>query len=153
MRGGLEMTAPTMSTELKEAGRRAFDEIVLHKLALGIEAFGKWIAVNLSDGRSDHVLYDSRGDAVRHQHGCERDRAYIPVKPGSIDPLELAAFIGVSRKMRAAGIAIPDVDHRNGGLDVIQRTSARDQYAQLRNMFRGDNIPSNLIIPGIGVFE
>jgi len=71
-----------MSKELREAGQRAFDEIVLHKLALGIEAFGKWIAVNLSDGRSDHVLYDTRGDAVRHQHGYERDRAYIPVKPG-----------------------------------------------------------------------
>jgi len=147
------VTAPAISKQLREAGRRAFDEIVLHKLALGVEAFGKWIAVNLSDGRSDHVLYDTRGDAVRHQHGCERDKAYIPVKPGAIDVLELATFIGVSRRMREAGIAIPDVDHRNGGLDVIQRTSARDQYAQLRNMFRGDTNPSNLIIPGVGVFE
>lgn len=147
------MTAPTMTKELKEAGRHAFDEIVLHKLALGVEAFGKWIAVNLSDGRSDHVLYDTRGDAVRHQRGCERDKAYVPIKPGAIDHLEVAAFIGVSRRMRAAGIAVPDVDHRNGGLDVIQRTSARDQYAQLRNLFRGDVNPSNLIIPGTGVFE
>jgi len=142
-----------MSKELREAGQRAFDEIVLHKLALGIEAFGKWIAVNLSDGRSDHVLYDTRGDAVRHQHGYERDRAYIPVKPGAIDVTQLAAFIGVSRRMRDAGIAVPDVDHRSGGLVPIQRTSARDQYAQLRNLFRGDTNPSNLIIPGTGVFE
>lgn len=147
------MTEPRLSRELLEAGQRAYDEVVLHKLAQGIEAFGKWIAVNLSDGRSDHVLYDTRGDAVRHQHGCERDKAYIPVKPGAIDAREIAAFIGVSRRMRDSGVAVPDVDHRNGGLDVIQRASSRDQYAQLRNMFRGDVNPSNLIIPGIGEFR
>lgn len=142
-----------LSRELQEAGQRAYDAVVLHKLAGGADAFGKWIAVNLSDGRSDNVLYDTRRDAVRHQHGCERDKAYIPVKPGLASPHELGTFIGVGRRMRDAGVAIPDVDHRNGGLDVIHRMSNTDNYAQLRNLFRGDVNPSNLIIPGIGEFR
>jgi len=142
-----------MNRELVEAGQRAYDSLILHKLASGVDAFGKWFAVNLSDGRSDGVLYDSRRDAVRHQKGCERDRAYIPVKPGLASPKELATFIDVGRRMRDAGVAIPDVDHRNGGLDLIHRISNVDEYASLRNLFRGDVNPSNLIIPGVGVFE
>jgi hypothetical protein len=38
--------------------------VTLHAVA---GSAGKWCAIRLADGTSDHVAYDSRGDAITHQ--------------------------------------------------------------------------------------
>jgi hypothetical protein len=140
-----------LSREVIEAGKRVHEKLVLHKLALGHEAYGKWFVVTLADGRSpdNDTLYPTRQAAVRYtaRKGCERDCAYVPIKPGTSDARELATFLAVQRRMRDAGLAVPDSDAPGGGLSPIVRASAQDQYTLLRNLFKGDVHPSNLIYP------
>lgn len=53
--------------------RRAYEAINLHYQALGNEASGKWVAVRMSDGGSDNILYDTKDQAVHfqlHMHQC-----------------------------------------------------------------------------------
>jgi hypothetical protein len=52
---------------LKEAGKRMADSLNLRIIVDGLAVTGRWMAFALADGRSDHVLYDTRADAIRHQ--------------------------------------------------------------------------------------
>lgn len=51
------------------AARRMDGWLRLHHQALTVEerAAGRWVAIRLSDGDSDGVVYDTRQDAMNHQ--------------------------------------------------------------------------------------
>lgn len=95
---GLELA----TQEEKDAVQRLCDAVNLHVDAQGSEAFGKYVAIRLSDGRSpDGTLYDTRADACRYQPDpwC----FYVKVGPGGIQPNEAWVVLGYARQARDAG--------------------------------------------------
>jgi hypothetical protein len=94
-----------------DSSRRAADAVNLHIYAHGDQAFGKWVAIRLSDGGSDGVLYDSRRDAIRHQFH-ERQCCYFRIPPfgQTITPAEAETFLSYNRSIYDAGYRMPDPD-------------------------------------------
>lgn len=131
-------------TELADAAARISDEFAMHRTADPYGSVGKWLAFRLEDGSSDHTLYDSRPAAVRH---CPdyRHWLFIQVGPWTCTPTEAAALLTANRKLVAAGYKSSDGTDSLGGRDIIKRSTARDQYRQLRALFRGDAPPTNII--------
>jgi hypothetical protein len=119
----------------------------MHKLANPLGSIGRWFAVALHDGTTDNVLYDSKRDAVLHQHHNEQWYAFVQVTPGDLDDRAAETWLSLHRRMYDAGIRIPDRDHKSGGVDVIKRASKEDMANQMRSMF-GKGHPSNILIPG-----
>jgi hypothetical protein len=132
---------------VSDAGKRVSDTYNLHKAADQYGAIGKWFAVALHDGTTDNTLYDSKAEAVRHQHHNEMYYAYVQVGPWSMPPKDADTFLALHRKMYDKNIRLADPDHRNGGKDLIKRATVEDQRSLLRSMFtRGAGPASNLII-------
>ena len=118
-----------------DAARRASDAVNLHYSVLGFDAVGKWVAVRLSDGRSDGVLYDSKREAVRHQ-ADERLCAFIRISPGGMNACRAESFLKMSRMARDAGFRLADPDAKHGGLDLIPRLTNEDQRRQMSALGR-----------------
>lgn len=97
---GLELA----TQEEKDAVQRLCDAVNLHVQAIGSEAFGKFIAVRLEDGRAvTNDLYDTRDDAVRHtihDPWC----FYVMINPGGIQPREAWVVLGYARQAKKAGV-------------------------------------------------
>ena len=93
-----------------DEARRASDIINMHLVANPANA-GKWVAIRLSDGGSDGVLYDSKGDAVRHQLH-EQQCCYVCIPPTGMPPMEAEVFIRFNRHLYDAGFRMPDPDSR-----------------------------------------
>lgn len=134
------------SGEHSDAAKRIRDEYALHRLADPIGNLGRWFAVALNDGTSDHVLYDTRRDAVTHQHHHEMWYAYIQLVPSTMTWCQAEAFLKGVRSMYNAGFRLTDPDHRSGGRSVITRTTTEDQRSLLNAITRGGR-PSNLVMP------
>lgn len=95
--------------DLNDAARRAYDDIMLHVLALKDDAVGKWVAINLSDGRTDRNLYDTREDAIRHKTDYH---CYICIPP-AVALSEVATFLRFSRAIFSAGMRVPDMSRHH----------------------------------------
>lgn len=92
-----------------DEGRRCSEAVNLHLESLGAEAIGKWVAIRLSDGGSDGILYDKKADAVRfqlHEFQC----AYVCIPPGGMPPNEADVYLRVHRQMYDAGVRFADPD-------------------------------------------
>lgn len=89
-----------------DAGRHCADAV---NLALEIGGLGKWIAVRLSDGKSDGNIYDTKDEAIRHQL-WEFQCAYIKIPPGGMQREHGARFLEVNRKLYDKGMRIADPD-------------------------------------------
>lgn len=113
-----------------DAAKRASDQVNLHLAAQGLEAFRKWVALRLSDGGSDGVLYDSKIMAVRHQ-ADEQLCAYVCVPPTRMSVCSAEAFLSFTRRAYNAGFRLTDPDSRTGGPDVIRRLTTKDQAMQV----------------------
>lgn len=87
-----------------DAAKRMADEITLHSIAGGA---GKWAAIRLADGGSDHAVYDSRSDAVRHQLSPEYC-TYILIPPGGMQYREADAVLSFWRQVYDAGFRAVD---------------------------------------------
>lgn len=96
---GLELA----TQEEKDAVQRLCEAVNIHVHALGSDAYGKFVAVRLEDGRSvDGTLYDTREDAVRHtihDPWC----FYVKVNPGGLGPREAWVVLGYARQAKKAG--------------------------------------------------
>lgn len=115
-----------------DAAKRVADEYNLHRLGAGDSSIGKWFAARLVDGTSDHVLYDSKRDAVRHQHHDEQYFTFIKINPGDMTPCAAAVMLRIARALADKGMRLADPDARSGGMDVIKRVTVEDQMAQSR---------------------
>jgi len=127
-----------VTPELIDAGKRASDQINLHRTFMQWDELKtKWIAFNLSDGSSDGILYDNKRDAIKHQVH-EFQCAYVCFKnliQGST-PKEMAIFIQFSRDAYKAGFRLPDPDDVTGGPDVLMTAAQTDYYRQaMRDSF------------------
>ena len=60
-----------------DAARRMAAAVTLAAMNGGA---GRWISIKLADGSTDHTIYDSRSDAVRHQLSPEY-ATYITIPP------------------------------------------------------------------------
>lgn len=124
-----------------DSAKRLYDTYNLHRLALGMDAIGKWFAAALADGRSDNVLYDSKYDCIRHQKHNEQFYTFIKIIPPSMNLCESEVMLSAARKHYEAGLRLADPDHKHGGMDIIKRISMEDQMAQMH----GRN--TNLVMP------
>lgn len=113
-----------------DAAKRLADTYNLHRMALDLDAVGKWFAVSLAEGRSDNVLYDSKVDCVRHQHHNESLYAFIKIAPPTMDACEAEVMLRTNRSLYDNGMRMADPDHKHGGPDVIKRLTVEDQLAQ-----------------------
>lgn len=129
-----------------DAAKRVYDAYSLHRMAAGRDAYGKWMACALADGRSDNTLYDSRGDAVRHQHHNEDRYIFVPVRPGAFTPCDAEVLLKCHRQLAATQKAMLDRDHRAGGRQIIRRLTVEDERASVLSILTG-SAPTNLILP------
>lgn len=67
-----------------DAARRFADTVALHQAALSFDELlaGRYMAVRLSDGGSDGVVYDTRPEAIAHQRHNSSRCIYPRIPPG-----------------------------------------------------------------------
>jgi len=82
-----------------DAARRMASAVTLASMNGGA---ARWLAVRLQDGGSDHVLYDSRSDAVAHQMSPEYS-TYVLVPPDGMTTGQADRVLGYWRDLRDAG--------------------------------------------------
>lgn len=87
-----------------DAGRHCSEAV---NLALLLGGVGKWVAIRLSDGKSDGNIYDTKADAIRHQLH-EFQCAYVKVPPDGMQPDHGARYLEVNRKLYDKGLRIAD---------------------------------------------
>jgi hypothetical protein len=100
----LPPTLADLAPKCGDAARRMADEITLHSIA---GSAGKWAAIRLADGGSDHVAYDTRSDAVRHQLSPEHC-TFVLVPPGGMRIREADAVLSFWRQAYDAGFRAVD---------------------------------------------
>lgn len=122
-----------------DAAKRCSDTYRLHRLADHFGSLRHWFAVSLADGTGDNVLYDSKADAVTHQHHNEDNYAFVQIVPSDMTVCDAETYLKIQRKLREAGIKVTDPQ-------PIPRLSREDMGSQMRSITRGTR-PSNLIWP------
>lgn len=125
-----------------DPAKRIHDTYMMHRLADPIGNIGRWFAVAIADGTTDNVLYDTRGDAIRHQHHNEFYYAYVQIVPSQMSICDAEIFLSGVRKTYQARKSLMDRDHAHGGMEIIPRLSIEDQRSQIAGK------PTNLVIPG-----
>jgi hypothetical protein len=70
---------------------------------------GRWVAAQLSDGKSDGAIYDTKADAIRHQLH-EYQCAYVKVPADGMQAEHATRYLEVHRKLYAKGMRIADPD-------------------------------------------
>jgi hypothetical protein len=85
------------------------DEVNMHVHALGEAASGRWVAIRLSDGGSDGVMYDTRPQAITHQFH-EKQCCYVRIPPFGqlMNPREAESYLVLHRSMYDAGYRLQD---------------------------------------------
>lgn len=95
----------------------------------------KWVAIRLSDGGHDGVLYDSKRDAVKHQMN-EQQCAYVSFMnlAGGASAKEMAIFLQFNRDAYDRGFRLTDPDNQFGGQEVLMTSAQRDRYSILHRI-------------------
>lgn len=119
-----------------DASKRISDAYNLH-IVCGARR-GQVMAFSLADGTSDGVLYDSREDAVSHQHHNEARRGYIRIGPGRMTVCEAASQLRWQR--HTVRLAAAQLGEKSGGLEVIPRLTIEGRERQLAALAAG-NLP------------
>ena len=88
-----------------------------------------WIAIRLSDGGSDGVIYDSKKAAITHQIH-EQQCAYVALRNliAGATAKEMDAYLEWNRGAYRAGLRMPDPDEKNGGPDLLMPSRIADKY-------------------------
>lgn len=100
------MNATNPLLRYSEAAHRA-SGIVRQAIADGHA--NRWIAIRLSDGGSDGVIYDWREDAIRHQLH-EQQCCYVCVPHDDMGPRAAENYLKWHRELYAAGLRLADPD-------------------------------------------
>lgn len=122
-----------------DGARRIYETYHLHRLAGDMfDVIGKWFAAKLSDGTTDNVLYDTKAEAISHQHHNENYYTFICISPANMTVCSAEVMLTLARKLYDAGLR--QSDPGSAARDVIKRSTFEDQVAYLRGR------PANLII-------
>lgn len=125
-----------------DPAKRLSDHWNLHRIADPYGSIGRWFAIRLSDGISDGVLYDTKRDAIRHQPFFEYLYAFVRLSLASMNVCDAEIYLAIHRRLYDKGFRMTDPDARNGGPDVIKRSSREDMLALTRG------VATNLYLPG-----
>jgi hypothetical protein len=121
--------------DVSDEAKRCFDIINSYVAYVPYEErVRSWVAVRLSDGGSDGVLYHSKRDAVRYQLD-EFLCAYFSYRnspSGFASKTDAELWLRMHRAYYDQGFRLPDPDAKDGGKDVIQPLDAW-QYRQQIN--------------------
>ena len=109
-----------------DAAKRISDNYNMHRVADPYGNIGYWIACALIDGTSDNTLYQSRRDAIAHQHHNENFYTFIQIVPSTMTPCESEVMLKVARMAYDKGWRISDGMSRH---DLIKRLGWEDQTA------------------------
>lgn len=90
-----------------DAARRASDIINIHLLADPAGNAGRWVAIRLSDGGSDDVLYDCKCDAMNRQLH-ETQCVYVQIQPEGLSARNAAILLNMMRDMYDKNMKMPD---------------------------------------------
>lgn len=116
----LPAVGPRWTKQERDRAQRASDLINEARATLDWDQLRTcWIAIRLSDGGSDMVIYDTKRDAVRYQLH-EQQCAYICFKNliGGATPNDMLRYLRFVEKAYAAGMRLPDPDDPTGGPDL-----------------------------------
>lgn len=113
------------------AAKRCSDAVNLHLSAIGFDAVKKWVAVKLSDGSSDGILYDSQRLAAIHHRNAGDRYCYIPVRPSGLSVCQAESVMATNRMFHNAGFRLGDPDDRSANLSVIPRLTREEQVRQV----------------------
>jgi hypothetical protein len=127
-----------------DAAKRIRDIYNLHRAAGAAgAAFGlnstlnKIFAVALADGTSDGVLYDTRFDAIRHQHHNEKWYAYLRVERFVMSTCQADSMLKWHREAYDKGLVFVDRDDaRLSSMEIIQRMTTEDHRRSLAALSR-----------------
>lgn len=130
---------PNVGSGHSDAAKRVYDTYHLHRTADLYGGLGKWFASALADGSSDGSLYDSKSDAIKHQHHNENYYTFIQISMENLTVCAAEVMLSLARRLYDAGLRMtdPEVAKR----DVIKRASQEDQLAMVRGW------PTNLTLP------
>ena len=109
-----------------DAAKRCSDLMTLHA-TFGHP--GKWVAIRLSDGGSDGVLYDTRDAAINHQLH-ESLCLYAQVMPGGMSPKEADALLTAHRAIYDAGFRVNGPEDHTPAIPIRNEAVAN----MLRNL-------------------
>lgn len=110
-----------------DVAKRCAENINMHYQSVGWLAVGKWVAIALQDGSSDHCLYDTRREAVTHQHHNEQWYCFVKIIPTMMPICEAQIYLDFHRKAYDAGFRLVDPEHKTGGRVLIDpRGRARE---------------------------
>lgn len=123
-----------------DASKRIADTYCLHRLADPYGCIGSWIACSLEDGSSDNVLYDSKPDAIKHQHHNENWFTFIQIVPAMMTPCEAEVMLRTARMIYAADGRMSDGFSKH---DLIKRLGWEDQMAQSKGVVQNIRIGRN----------
>ncbi len=93
-----------------DAAKKCAENINMHYQAIGWDAVGKFCAIALQDGSSDHVLYDTRKDAILHQHHNEQWYCFVKIIPELMGICDAQIFLDFHRKAYDNGFRLVDPD-------------------------------------------
>jgi hypothetical protein len=131
--GAAVLTGPDSALyALREAGKRMADALTLAIIA-DPAAVGRWMAFRLEDGRTDHVVYDTRPDAIRHQ-AHETLCHYEQLRPSGFSADECALTLMYARAAYDAGWR-PSADDP-APIRPVRLEDARRKFRQLRQARR-----------------
>lgn len=123
-----------------DAAKRIFDTYHLHRTADLYGSIGKWFAAALIDGSTDGVLYESRKDAITHQHHNEMYYTYLQITPANITVCNAEVMLTVARKLYDKGMRMTDPDDMRR--EPIKRLTNEDQNAfAMRGLVTGLEYP------------
>jgi hypothetical protein len=114
-----------------DAAKRIADTFALHRIADPYGNIGYWFAAALIDGRSDGTLYESKPDAIKHQHHNENWYTYIQIVPSSMTACEAEIMLKIARMIYDKGGRMTDGYSRH---DLIKRLGWEDQIALSRGI-------------------
>jgi hypothetical protein len=94
---------------------------------------GHWVAVRLSDGGSDGVVYDHRREAVAHQLH-ESLCAYVQIHPGGMTVAEAESVLKFYRYAYDAGFRVTDPE----GPELIMPITTQELGSQVARLQRSN---------------
>ena len=109
-----------------DAAKRVVDVYNMHRVADPYGCIGFWIACALADGSSDNVLYETKRDAINHQHHNENFYTFIQIVPSTMTECEAEVMLKVARMAYDKGMRVTDGLSKH---DLIIRLGWEDQLA------------------------
>jgi hypothetical protein len=89
----------------RDAALRMADLIALHQTALSFDELlaGRYVAIQLADGRSDGVAYDTREQAIAHQRHNGSRCIYLRIPMERLNPQTCDTILWYGRSVYDAG--------------------------------------------------